>query len=394
MMLNFSYVMPTKVIFGKETEEKAAEEIKALGCKKVLLHYGGESANKYGLLDRIRRTLDANGVEYVELGGVVPNPRLSLVREGIALCKQQQVDFILAIGGGSVIDSAKAIGYGATHERDVWDFYTGKATPNDCTPIGVVLTVAGAGSETSDGSVITNEEGMLKRDCGSNFARPKFAILNPELTYTLPDYQTASAGADILMHAMERYFTMTPNVELIDGLIESLMRTVMRNLRVVLREDSRDYNARAEVMWAASICHNGLLSTGRKGDWATHRLEQELNFLFDSTHGAGLSAIWGSWARYVCKTDIDRFVKFAVHVMGCSPDKDNPEKTALEGIEAMEAYLRSIGMPTKISDMGIQLTHTQVEEMAQKCTSNGNITIGNFRVLDQGDVTRIYTMAI
>lgn len=391
-MLNFEYSLPTRIMFGKGAEERVGEEIKKRGGKKVLVHYGGNSAIKSGLLERITVSLEKSGLSYVLLGGVRPNPRLSKIREGIALAKKENVDFILAVGGGSVIDSAKGIGYGITNEEDVWDFYIRKAVPKACAPIGVVLTIAASGSETSDGSVVTNEEGGLKRDIGTDYARPEFAIMNPELTFTLPEYQTASGSSDILMHALERYFTRVTNVELIDGFLESLMKTVMHNVRIVL-DDPSNYDARAELMLAGSFCHNGMLTCGRKGDWASHNLEHELGGMFDVAHGAGLTAVWGSWARYVYKEDVMRFAQFAVNVMDCVMDYQNPEKTALEGISAMERFFSSIKMPVSIRELGYELSDDQIEMLAEKCSDGGKRTVGAFKKLEKDDMAEIYKMA-
>ncbi|WP_343208965.1 iron-containing alcohol dehydrogenase [Anaerolentibacter hominis] len=391
-MLNFQLYTPTKVIFGKDTELDAAQEIKSLGCKKVLVHYGGQSARKSGLLDRIENSLKEAGIDYISLGGVVPNPRLSLVYKGIELCKEAGVDFILAVGGGSVIDSAKAIGYGLTNDFDVWDIYEKKAVPTACTPIGVILTIAAAGSETSDSSVITNEEGWLKRGFSSDYCRPKFAIMNPELTYTLPEYQTFSGGTDILMHTQERYFTPTKDVDFTDALCEALLRVVIKHL-LILKEDPNNYDSRAQVMWAGSISHNGLMSTGRGTDFASHQMEHELGGLFDCAHGAGLSAVWPSWARYVYKHDVGRFAQYAVNVMGCTMDFQNPEKTALEGIAKMEEFYHKIGMPITIKELGFDVTDEQINEMAEKATWFGQRKIGGFVELDKDDIVAIYKMA-
>ncbi len=391
-MLNFEFYSPTKIIFGKDAEHKTAEQIKEYKGSRVLVHFGGESAKKSGLLDRLLQNLEDAGISYVQLGGVAPNPRLGLVRQGIELCKQENVDFILAVGGGSVIDSAKAIGIGVAGQCDVWDYYEGKSVPSACLPVGVVLTIAAAGSESSDGSVLTKEEGLLKRDCGANCMRPKFAVMNPELTYTLPAYQTACGVTDILMHTMERYFTTVPAVELGDALCEALMRVVLRNGKVVM-EQPGSYDARAEIMWAGNICHNGLLSSGRRGDWASHQLEVELSGMFDVAHGAGLAAIWGSWARYVYKTNVARFAQFAVNVMGCQMDYHDPARTALEGIVALEAYFKAIGMPTSISGLGVQLSEAQIKELAHKCSNFGAWTIGGFQELNEEDMAAIYRMA-
>ena len=302
-MNNFTLYTPTKVVFGKETENQTGALVKEFGCKKVLLHYGGHSVVKSGLLDRVCASLTKEGIAYVLLGGVVPNPRLSKVREGIDLGRKEQVDMILAVGGGSVIDSAKAIGYGLTNDCDVWDIYEGKQKPTACLPIGVVLTIAATGSEMSDSAVITNEDGWIKRGYSSDYCRPKFAVMNPEITYTLPTYQTFSGGADILMHTMERYFTTTKDTQFTDAISEALLVNTMHFLRVLLK-DPKDYNARAQVMWAGSISHNGQTGVGLQSDFATHKLEHELSGLYDCAHGAGLTALWGSWARYVRKTDI------------------------------------------------------------------------------------------
>ena len=391
-MLNFEYALPTRILFGRGMENRVGEEIRKQSGSKVVLHYGGESAVKSGLLDRVCRCLEASGLSYVLAGGVQPNPRLSKVEEGIRLAKEEKVDFILAVGGGSVIDSAKGIGYGIANEGDVWDFYSRKRIPEACAPVGVILTIAASGSETSDGSVVTNDRNKLKRDVGSDYARPQFAILNPELTFSLPEYQTSCGTTDILMHAMERYFTTVHNVELVDGFLESLMKTVMHNFRIVL-EKPGDYDARAELMLAGSFCHNGLLTCGRKGDWASHALEHELGGMYDVAHGAGLAAVWGSWARYVYQTDVMRFAQFAVNVMGCVMDYAHPEKTALEGIAALERFLASTGMPISVRELGYKLTDNDIFSLADNCTDHGTKMIGAFRRLDYKDVTNIYKMA-
>jgi len=391
-MKNFNYYTPTKVVFGKDTEQQVGKLVKEQGSKKVLIHYGGQSAEKSGLLARICASLEAASIDYVTLGGVVPNPRLSKVYEGISLCKKEEVDFILAVGGGSAIDSAKAIAYGLAYEGDVWDFYDRKATAQACYPLGAVLTLSAAGSEMSDSSVITNEEGWLKRGYSSDLSRCKFAIMNPELTYTLPAYQTACGATDIMMHTMERYFTLEKDTALTDVLCEGLLKTVMDSAKTALKNPT-DYNARAQIMWAGSLSHNGLTGCGTVGDWASHQLEHELGGMFDVAHGAGLAAVWGSWARYVYKEDISRFVQFAVTVMGCTNDFANPEKTAIAGIEAMEDFYRSIGMPTSVSEMDIDMTEAQIKEMALKCSFQNARTVGNFKVLTTEDMEAIYRMA-
>ena len=391
-MNNFQYYTPTKVVFGKETEAEVGELVRECGCKRVLVHYGSGSVKRSGLLERILQSLEKAGVSYISLGGVVPNPHLSLVYQGIELCKKEAVDFILAVGGGSVIDSAKAIGYGVTNEGDVWDFYEKKRTAKACLPIGVVLTIAAAGSEMSDSSVITKEEGWIKRGYSSNYCRPRFAVMNPQLTMTLPEYQTMSGCVDIMMHTMERYLNHTENMELTDGFSEHLIRTVMKNAKILL--DTPDcYEARAEVMWAGSLSHNGLTGCGTDGgDWATHQLEHELGGMFDVAHGAGLAAVWGSWARYVVEERPQRFAQFAVKVMGVA-DTEDVMQTALRGIEAMEAFFRSIKMPTTMQELGITPSDEQIKELSKKCSFFGKRTIGCVKVLDQEDMRRIYMNA-
>lgn len=391
-MQDFNFYTPTQVVFGKKGEDKVGELINALNCKKVLVHFGGNSAKKSGLLDRVFDSLTQAGIDYVSLGGVVPNPRLSKVYEGIDLCKKENVDFILAIGGGSVIDSAKAIGYGMANDCDVWDFYMKKAVPTGCLPIGTILTLSAAGSEMSNSSVITNEEGWLKRGCNSDYCRPKFAIMNPELTYTLPPYQTASGATDILMHTMERYFTQGGTMELTDGISEALMRTVINNSKILMK-DPTNYEARAEVMWAGSLSHNGLTGCGSIGDWACHQLEHELGGMFDVAHGAGLAAVWGSWARYVYKANVARFAQFAVNVLGVPNDFSDQEKTALAGIEAMEAYYKSIDMPISIKELGVELNDDQIKELAYKCSFQNTRTVGGVKALNTEDMIEIYKMA-
>lgn len=392
-MAGFTYYTPTKVVFGKETEQQTGELVKAAGAKKVLIHYGSGSVIRSGLLDRVKETLCKEEIGYVELGGVVPNPRLSLVYEGIELAKREGVDFILAVGGGSVIDSAKAIGYGMANEGDVWDFYDRKRTADACVPIGVILTIAATGSEMSDSSVITKEEGWVKRGYNSDLCRPVFAIMNPELTMTLPDYQTACGCADILMHTMERYFTNGDQMEITDSMAEALLRTVMKNALILVNEPD-NYDARAEIMWAGSLSHNGLTGCGSTDkDFATHGLEHEIGGMFDVAHGAGLTAIWGSWARYVYRDCLHRFSRFAVNVMQIDPKDKKEEMVALEGIEAMEEFFRKINLPVTMKELGIELTDEQIEELARKCSVACGGKKGSAKVLKESDMKIIYEMA-
>ncbi len=388
-MFDFKYFTPTKVVFGKNAEAKVAELIEEFGGTKVLIHYGGGSVVRSGLLKKVTDTLDAAGISYVTLGGAVPNPRLSLVYEGTKLCKKENVDFLLAVGGGSAIDSAKAIGYGVANEGDVWDFYDYKRKPAACLPLGVILTIAATGSEMSDSSVITKEEGLVKRGCNSDYSRAKFAIMNPELTMTLPDYQTACGCTDIMMHTMERYFTNGGNMEITDALAEGLLRTVKKNA-LILYKDPKNYDARAEVMWAGSLSHNGLTGCGNDGgDWMTHKMEHELGGLYDVAHGAGLAAIWGSWARYVYKNCLHRFKKFALNVMEVE-NTGTDEEIALRGIEAMEDFYRSIEMPTNLRELGVQPTEDELKDMAHKCAVGVGGAKGSAKVLDEAAMLEIF----
>lgn len=392
-MFGFNYFTPTKVVFGKGTELKVAKLIREFGGKKVLIHYGGGSVIRTGLMKKITDILDKEGIEYVSLGGAVPNPRLSLVYEGIELCKKENVDFILAVGGGSAIDSAKAIGYGVTNEGDVWDFYDYKRQATACLPIGVVLTLSATGSEMSDSSVITKEEGLVKRGYSSDYCRPKFAIMNPELTMTLPDYQTSCGCTDIMMHTMERYFTQGGNMEITDAIAEGLIRTVMNNAKILVK-DPKNYEARAEVMWAGSLAHNGLTGCGNDGgDWMAHKLEHELGGLYDVAHGAGLAAVWGSWARYVYKNCLPRFKKFAINVMGVE-NRGSDEEIAIKGIEAMEDFYRAINMPTNLKELGVKPTEDELKEMAHKCAVGVGGSMGSAKLLYEEDMLAIYKAAM
>lgn len=389
-MYDFEYYAPTKVAFGRDSESRLAGLLREQGCKKALLHYGGGSAERSGLLAVVRSAMKEAGVQWVELGGVKPNPRLSLVYRGIELCRGEGVDFILAVGGGSVIDSAKAIGYGLANEGDVWDFYEGLRKPSACAPVGVVLTIAAAGSEMSNSSVITKEceGGDLKRGCNSNYCRPRFAVMNPELTFTLPDYQTACGCTDILMHTMERYFNNGGNMAITDAVAEGLLRTVIANARTLKRAPG-DYDARAEIMWAGSLSHNGLTGCGNcGGDWAVHGIEHELSGQYDVAHGAGLAAIWTAWAEYVYRDCLTRFYLFAVHVMGVRPSGTR-EGIAREGIAAFNAFLKEIGMPVTLTELGVSPTDEEYRTMAERCAAAGGGSKGNAKVLYAADIERI-----
>lgn len=392
-MQSFKYYAPTHVVFGPEAELQTGKMVKKYGGTKVLVHYGGKSAEKSGLLDRVCKSLEAEGIAYIKLGGVVPNPRVSLVREGIELCRKEGIDFLLAVGGGSVIDSMKAISVGYYYEGDVWDFYTRKTFQKECLPTSCVLTIPAAGSEMSDGSVITNDEGGLKKDYCIDEFRCKFAIMNPVLTYTLPAWQTACGAVDMMMHTQERYFSKDDDMDITDNIAEATFRTVMNSVKIVLKEPE-NYRHRAQLMWAGSLMHNDLTGCGTSGDWATHMLEHELSGMFDVSHGAGLAVLWGSWARYVINENPTRFARFAVNVLGVQNDFNDTMGTALRGIEKMEEFYRSIGMPTNIHDLiGKEITDAEIEEMADKCSNYGKNTAGALKVLTREDMVNIYKMA-
>lgn len=388
-MDNFTFKSPTKIIFGKGTEDLVGEEVKQYSSK-ILFHYGGGSIKRTGLYDKVVNSLKKAGVEFIELPGAQPNPRLSLVREGIKICRENGINFILAVGGGSAIDSAKAIAVGVPYQGDVWDFYAGKAVPQEALPVGVILTLAATGSEASKSSVITNEDGWYKRGLNVDIIRPQFAIMNPELTFTLPPYQTSCGVADIMAHIMERYFTNTRDVELTDRLCEATLKTVIHNAPIVLK-DPQNYAARAEIMWAGTIAHNDLLSTGRIGDWSSHAIEHELSAIYDIAHGAGLAIVFPAWMKYVYKHDINRFAQFANRVWGVDVNFENVEETALEGIKRLEDFFRSIGLPVRLSEVNI--TPERFEEMADKATNKGQKTIGQFVPLKREDVLSILNLA-
>ena len=394
-MDNFKFHAPTQVVFGKNVETQAGELCKRYGATKVLVHFGGQSAKKSGLLDRVCTSLQEAGLEYVLLGGVVPNPQLGKILEGIDLCRKEKVDFILAVGGGSVIDSAKGIGYGLANDGDLWDYYAKKKTVTAMAPVGAVLTIAAAGSEMSNTTVVTNENGWLKRGLSSDYGYCKFALMNPELTYTLPAYQTASGCTDIMVHTLERYFTApaTHQLAIIDGIAENLLRSVMRNVAIALKTP-QDYDARAEIMWCGTLSHNDITGDRSFGDWACHQLEHELSGMFGVAHGAGLAAVWGSWARYVYKENPSRFAQLAVNVFHIPYNYQNVEATALEGIAAMEAFYQSIGIPITIGELiGKELTEEEIATLAYKCSFMGTRTIGQFKKLTQEDMANIYRMA-
>lgn len=394
-MKNFNYYAPTQVAFGRNTESQVAELVKKHGGSKVLIHYGGQSAIRSGLLAKVEQILTEAGIAYVKLGGVKPNPRLSLVRKGIELCKEENVDFLLAVGGGSVIDSCKAISSGRFYQGDVWTLYEHKDHATQYLPIGCILTIPAAGSEMSNGSVITNDEveSWLKKDYCVDEFRCKFAIMNPELTFTLPAWQTACGITDMMMHTMERYFSKDDDMETTDAIAEAVLRTCMKEGPLALANPT-DYTCRANIMWAGTLAHNDLTGCGTTGDWATHNIEHELSGLFDVSHGAGLAAVWGSWARYTRNENLPRFARFAHNVMGIDTTNMSDMEASETGIKAMEQFFRTIGMPTDIHTLvGKDITDAEIEEMAQKCTNGDTTTIGGLKILHAADIVKIYQMA-
>ena len=392
-MKDFNYYAPTEVVFGQQSEEQVAALVKKYGGTKVLVHYGGKSAVKSGLLDKICGLLTEGGIPFVKLGGVVPNPRLSLAQQGIELCRKEGVDFLLAVGGGSVIDSAKCIAYGVPYEGNVWDIYLGKAAPAKMLPVASVLTIPAAGSEMSEASVITNEDGDVKIGYSNSLSRPKFAIMNPCRTFSLPPYQTAAGVTDMMMHTMERYFTKDDDMDLTTDIAEAMLRSMKEAVFAVLK-NPEDYRYRAQIMWGGSLMHNGLTGCGVSDDWATHQIEHELSAMFDVTHGAGLAAVWPSWARYVMHENLSRFVRFAVNVMDVPNDFTDPEGTALKGIEAMERFYHAIGMPVNIKELiGKDVTDEEIREMTRKCSRDYQRTVGCLKVLKAEDMEAIYRMA-
>lgn len=391
-MDNFTFYSPTYFVFGKDEEINAGHYVKRFGGSKVLIHFGGGSAQKSGLLDKIRSSLKNEGIRFVELGGVKPNPRDGLVYEGINLCRKENIDFILAVGGGSVIDSAKAIAAGAVYDGDFWDYYEGK-TVDKALPIGTVLTISAAGSEGSGDSVITKEKGMFKRATTGEALRPKFSILDPALTQTLPAYQTACGISDILAHLYERYLTNTKDVEVTDRMIEALMLTMIKEGPIAVA-DSNDYQSRANIMWAGMMAHNNSCGVGRSQDWTSHNIEHELSALYDCAHGAGLAVVMPAVFTYNLKHDVMRFAKVAVRVWGVEMDFEHPEVTALEGINALRRFLKSIGMPGNFAELGAK--EEDIDELAHKCCY-GDVntgTTGGFVTLNEDDVKAIYRLML
>ena len=391
-MNNFTFYSPTYFAFGRDEEKNAGQLVKRFGGSRVLIHYGGGSVVRSGLLDRVKQSLEAEGLYYVELGGVKPNPRSGLVYEGIKLCRREGLNFVLAVGGGSAIDSAKAIAAGVPYDGDFWDFYMGKPV-DSALPIGTVLTIAAAGSEGSPDSVITLEDGMLKRGASGEGLRPRFSILNPALTQTLPPYQTACGITDIMAHLFERYFTTTKDVEVTDRVIEGLLLTMIHEApRVIADPDC--YEARANIMWAGMLAHNNCCGVGRTQDWSSHNIEHELSAVYDCAHGAGLAVVFPAWMTYNMHHDVMRFAQVASRVWGCQMDYADPENTAKAGIAAFKAFLKSIGMPGSFAELGAD--EKDIPHMAHTCVwgNGGSGSIGGFASLNEEDIANIYRLMI
>lgn len=391
-MNNFTFYSPTYFVFGKDKENAVGKYVKRFGGSKVLIHYGGGSVVRTGLLGRVKASLEADGIAYVELGGVQPNPRSGLVYEGIDLCRREGVDFILAVGGGSTIDSAKAIAAGVVYDGDFWDFYMGKPV-TEALPVGTILTIAAAGSEGSPDSVITKEEGMLKRGASGEAYRPVFSILNPALTQTLPAYQTACGVTDIMAHLFERYFTNTQDVEVTDRVIEALLMTMINEAPKVIANPD-DYQARANIMWAGMMAHNNCCGVGREQDWASHDMEHELSALYDCAHGAGLAVVFPAWMEYTMQHDVMRFAQVAHRVWGCDMDFQHPERTAKAGIEAFRNFLRSIGMPQTMTELGGKEEDIPYLAHTAAYGNEGDGSLGRFVELKEEDIANIYRLML
>ncbi|MCM1328690.1 MAG: iron-containing alcohol dehydrogenase [Ruminococcus sp.] len=388
-MDNFNFHSPTEFVFGRGRESETGKYVKKYGGKRVLIHYGSGSAVRSGLLDRVKRSLESEGLFYRELGGVKPNPRDTLIYEGIKLCREEKIDFILSVGGGSCIDSSKGIAAGTLYDGDFWDFYCGKAEIASALPVGTVLTIAAAGSEGSGSSVVTQESTGLKRGSGSDLLRPKFSVLNPELTCSLPPYQTACGAADIMAHVFERYFTNTKEVEITDRLCEAVLLTMIKETPRAIA-DPNNYDARANIMWAGTVAHNDIIGVGRSQDWNSHAIEHELSGLYDCAHGAGLAVIMPAWMEFVMRRNAMRFAQAAVRVWGCEMNFENPEYTALAGIKSFRRFLKEIGLPINLAQLGAKKEDIPV--LVKNQGLNGGKT-GGFAALSEEDIAQIYNIA-
>ena len=390
-MEDFRFYAPTYFCFGRDGEKSIGELVKRFGGHKVLIHYGGGSIKRNGVYDRVIASLQAAQLPYLELGGVQPNPRSGLVYKGIDLCRREQVDFILAVGGGSAIDSAKAIAAGVPYEGDFWDYYKSPKPVDVALPVATVLTIAAAGSEGSPDTVITHEQGMYKRGATGEALRPKFSVLNPESTLTLDAYQTACGMTDIMAHVCERYFTNTRDVEITDRLCEAVLKTMVTEGPKVI-DHLTDYQARANIMWAGMVAHNNIVGVGRQQDWNSHRLEHELSALYDVAHGAGLAVIMPAWMRHMMRHDVQRFAQFAVRVWGCEMDFANPERTALEGIARFRAFLTRIGMPATFAEIGAK--EEDIPALVSHLFEAEQEPLPGFMQLYRADVESIYRLAL
>lgn len=386
-MLNFEFCSPTKFVFGRNTQEKVGTLVKEFGGSRVLVVYGGGSVVRSGLLAQVLESLDGAGLFHMELGGVKPNPRSDLVYEGIRLCKENGLDFVLPVGGGSAIDTAKAIADGVPYDGDFWDFYCGKAKPVTALPHGCVLTIPAAGSEGSNSSVITKVEGMLKRGLSTELHRPRFAVMNPELTFTLPRYQLACGVTDMMAHIMERYFTNTKDVKLTDRLAEALLVSI-REAALVAIKDDHDYESHATLMWAGMLAHNNSVGVGREQDWASHHIGHEISAKYDTAHGASLAIVFPAWMQYVYKHDVRRFVQFATRVWDVDPSGKTDEEIALEGIRAMQAFFVSIGMPATLEQGG-----GKKEDIPALAANVVNGHTGHFVYLEPAQIEEILAIA-
>ncbi len=389
-MNNFHFHSPTQFVFGKDTEKEVGKLLKQHHAKNVFIHYGGGSVIRSGLLDRVKKILNQNGIAFFELGGARPNPRSSLVYEGIKLCKENKADFVLAVGGGSAIDSAKAIAVGAKYDGDFWDFYENLAKIEAGLPIGVILTIPAAGSEGSLSSVITNENGMLKRGIVSQFYRPAFAIINPELTYTLPMYQMSAGIVDMMGHIFERYFTRTKDVELTDKMSEAVLLSIIEAARVIIK-DNLNYEARATICWAGTIAHNGILGVGKEDDWATHFLEHELSALYDVAHGAGLAVMYPAFMKYTVDVDVQRYRRLAVNVFGVKDNPQDPRSVAIEGIKALENFYKELEMPITFAQLGAK--KEDIDKLLKTLEINRGQFFGSYKILSLDDARKIYLLA-
>ncbi|MGH4117413.1 iron-containing alcohol dehydrogenase [Clostridium sp.] len=390
-MENFKFYAPTYFSFGKGSENDVGELVKRFGGTKVLLHYGGGSIKHNGVYEAVATSLKEADISYIELGGVHPNPRSGLVYEGIDLCRKEHVDFILAVGGGSTIDSAKAIAAGVPYEGDFWDYYSTGKTVDEALPVATVLTIAASGSEGSPDSVITNENGLLKWATTGEALRPKFSILNPQYTCSLPAYQTACGITDIMLHVCERYFSNTQDVEITDRFCEAVLKTMIEEAPKVMN-NLKNYQARANIMWAGMVAHNNICGVGREQDWSSHKIEHELSSMYDCAHGAGLAVVAPAWMKYVMRHDINRFAQFATRVFGCDMNFSNTEVTALEGIERFKMFLKSIGMPLTFAELGAK--EEDISALVKHLGVTDESKIGGFMKLNEKDVEAIFRLAL